>query len=699
MSIKNDSQGTTTKEVYILLEDLRRQNSLEPIKKLFWTELNYNHAQQTLSRRDWPEKVANVLSEDPLLFATAGDGDDFHVIYARLSGDKLSLEDERQVVNQLLKNHIYSLFIFSNKSQDRWHFLNIKRDDRNEKRHVFRRISINPEGHVRTASERLAILNLARIDPTLSNIPVLEIPGLHEQAFNVEEVTQKFFQQYHAIFTRVEGLIQGIDDAERKRLFIQRLFNRLMFITFIQKKGWLTFNGQSDYLTALWNDYLQKKAIDSNFYTDRLELLFFTGLNTDNDVDVAAINPNGLLKALIGIVPYLNGGLFEKHTDDSNAIVPDECFDAILHELFDRFNFTVTESTPLDIEVAVDPEMLGKVFEELVTGRHETGSYYTPKPVVSFMCREALKGYIQTKLSHESAEAIAQFVDEQNPQSLRNPEAVLDILRRVKVCDLACGSGAYLLGMLHELLALRACLFNTRHLDPISIYQRKLEIIQSNVYGVDLDPFAVNIARLRLWLSLIVDFEGIKPLPLPNLDFKIEVGDSLLAPDPQNTDNPAFRDELVHRFQEKKAAYISSHNYGEKQTLKQDINQLRQEIARWTHGEGNAITGFDWAVEFAEVFSNGGFDIVVANPPYVRMELFKDIKPSLKKNFPNAHNERADLYCYFYARALQLLCPGGMLSFISSNKWFRANYGEKLRKYITNTCVIYSITDFGVQPH
>ncbi len=174
---------------------------------------------------------------------------------------------------------------------------------------------------------------------------------------------------------------------------------------------------------------------------------------------------------------------------------------AILQDLFARFNFTVTESTPLDVEVAVDPEMLGKVFEELVTGRHESGSYYTPKPIVSFMCREALKGHLETRCPSESIE---RFVDEHDATHLRDGEAVLEALRNVKCCDPACGSGAYLLGMMHELLDLRACLFAAnRKLDPIKNYERKLEIIQSNVYGVDLDPFAINIARLRLSLGRI----------------------------------------------------------------------------------------------------------------------------------------------------------------------------------------------------
>src|SRR5712692_3603634 len=229
--------------------------------------------------------------------------------------------------------------------------------------------------------------------------------------------------------------------------------------------------------------------------------------------------------------------------------------------------------------------------------------------------------------------------------------------------------------MLHELLDLRTCLFATRRLDSISVYERKLEIIQNNVYGVDIDPFATNIARLRLWLSLVVDFEGAKPLPLPNLDFKIEAGDSLIAPDPQGTDNPAFRDDVVRQFHEKKDAYIKAHLHGEKQTLKQEIDDLRQEIAKWTHNSGSPINGFDWAVEFAEVFTDGGFDIVVANPPYVRQELIRELKPTLQKVFPSVYSGTADLYCYFYARALQLLCKGGVITFISSNKWFRANYG------------------------
>jgi len=415
------------------------------------------------------------------------------------------------------------------------------------------------------------------------------------------------------------------------------------------------------------------------FYYERLYNLFFHGLGAQDDVGIIKINRGGLFKEFIGTVPYLNGGLFEEDDDDKDGgiKVPDEAIRAILHDLFDHFNFTVTEATPLDVEVAVDPEMLGKVFEELVTGRHETGSYYTPKPIVSFMCREALKGYLESSRPKEKSESIAKFVEQHDPGALRDAEAVLEALRRVRVCDPACGSGAYLLGMLHELMDLRTCLFSTKSLDPISAYDRKLEIIQRNVYGVDIDAFAVNIARLRLWLSLAVEFDGDDPPPLPNLKFEIEEGDSLAAPGPQPGQVSMWQEE-TDRLCKTKAAYIRAHG-DTKKTLEQKIISLKRSISSWTH-HGDWVDGFDWAVEFAEVFAEGGFDIVVANPPYVRMELFKDFKPILRSNFPSVHAERADLYCYFYARGLELLRPNGMLAFISSNKWLKANYGTSLSR-------------------
>ncbi|MGB8343825.1 MAG: DNA methyltransferase [Ktedonobacteraceae bacterium] len=679
------------------LENLSKRHSLDPLKELF-SVLDYDPVSEPISRRNWRREVEGALKEDPLIVARGGDS--IPIIYARLQADKLARNDERDVIAQLLKRYPDSMFVFSNNSLDQWHFVNVKSQNGSGQGPQFRRFTIGPDERLRTAADRLARIALTHL-PQRSR---MEIMKRHDQAFDVTAVTGEFFKLYQKLFEEISKEIRGIADPQQKHTFTQQLFNRLMFIAFVQKKRWLRLNGQSDYdyLKALWEDYgsQSKKRAKTTFYADRLWWLFFLGLNTPKFSD-----------PLIGNVPFLNGGLFEKEKEDqqSGVIVPDECINSILHDLFDRFNFTVAESTPFDLEVAVDPEMLGQIFERLVTRRHETGSYYTPKPIVSFMCKEALRGYLHAKLPYESEEAIAQFVDEHEPQQLHDPESMLDALRQVTICDPACGSGAYLLGMLHELLDLRESLFVARRLDPHSVYQRKLEIIQKNLYGVDKDPFAVNIARLRLWLSLVVEFEGIRPEPLPNLNFKIEQGDSLTAPDPHTPQHSTFRHDLISQFREKKAKYMSMHYTHEKQLLRQEIADLRQAIAEWTYGKGKESVGdgFDWAVEFAEIFIDGGFHIVIANPPYVRADAqFKHLYPDeearqaaisewkqwrsvlLKRNIYQTLYEKWDLYIPFLERAYQLLSKNGQMVFIISDAYNAAKYSQKSQKFfLQHMCI------------
>jgi methylase of polypeptide subunit release factors len=412
---------------------------------------------------------------------------------------------------------------------------------------------------------------------------------------------------------------------------------------------------------------------------------------------------------VIGEVPYLNGGLFDQDNDDKDEriVLPDPIIGVVLNELFARFNFTVTESTPLDVEVAVDPEMLGKIFEELVTGRHETGSFYTPKPVVSFMCREAIEGHLRNAVATESQDAIQRFVWAHDPHGLKDGEAVLYALRQVMACDLACGSGAYLLGLLHELLDLRAALFATKRVDAVSAYDRKLEIIQRSLYGVDVDPFAVNIARLRLWLSLAVDFNGDHPPPLPNLDFKIEIGDSLLAPDVQTDSQHSFRQAQLTEYLEVKAQYMTAHG-GMKASLRQRIDDLRRDISLWIHG-GEPVAGFDWAVEFAEVFLLNGFDIVLANPPYVRADAqFKHIENEksrqaaitkwkeyrqqiLESDIYETVYEKWDLFLPFLERAYQILKHDGRMVFIISDSYNGAKYAKKSQEFFIKNSTIERI--------
>ena len=259
-------------------------------------------------------------------------------------------------------------------------------------------------------------------------------------AFSVEPVTRDFFRDYKRIFEEAEKTITLNWNAEQKRLYTQRFFNRLMFLAFLERKGWLNLNGRKDYLKALFEDYHKNEENKRvTFHRSRLNTLFFWGLNNPRG-DERTNSEFKELKRRIGDVPYLNGGLFDQESDDETWFFPDPITAKILSELMYRYNFTVTESTPLDVEVAVDPEMLGRIFEELVTGRHESGSYYTVKPVVAFMCYEALASYLGSRLPSESETALTQFVYQKDPSQLRNPEAVLEALLDVKVCDPACGA-------------------------------------------------------------------------------------------------------------------------------------------------------------------------------------------------------------------------------------------------------------------
>jgi hypothetical protein len=679
-----------------VLEILGSFKGTGPLRELL-AQLNYDPLNEPVSRKDWPEAAQVALGQDARIYGQAAG--EFYVIYAQLAADKLKLMDERAVVPQLLKTYPYALFVFSDKSQTNFHFVNVKWEN-NQKRRLYRRITVGPQERMRTAAERLSLLDMQTIEAGLFGITAQEIQDRHDEAFDVAKVSKSFFDEYKRVFEVMRDAVKGFgtsdEEQDRRHLFTQHLFNRLMFLRFIQKKGWLTIDGSTDYLATLWASHGKLRQDGKNFYTDRLRLLF-AALNNER-AGIVLQGRGGAIEATIGKVKYLNGGLFEETDEDKDPKVriADAPFNQIFDKasgLFEAFNFTITESTPLDIEIAVDPEMLGKIFEELVTGRHDSGSYYTPKPIVSFMCREALKGYLETRVPDEDKRALTRFIDKHEPDEVRNAEAVLNALRRVTVCDPACGSGAYLLGMMHELLDLRQCLFQTRQVDNKTMYQRKLDIIQTNIYGVDLAEFAVNIARLRLWLSLAVDYDGPEPQPLPNLDYKIEVGDSICSPSP-GAAQMGFAEQFVKPFAELKRKYLVAH-HAEKSVLRAQVDEVRQTIlSHACPGE----EGFVWGADFAEVFIDGGFDVVLANPPYVRMELFKEIKPVLRKNFPSIHSDRTDLYCYFYARAVELLSRGGCLAFISSGKWLRSGYGGKLRTYMGTQTHISAVIDFGDLP-
>ena len=523
-----------------------------------------------------------------------------------------------------------------------------------------------------------------------------------DKTFDVEAVTRAFFEEYKRVFDlaidRVEGFGSGDEEQDSKKLFVQTLFNRLMFIYFLSRKGWLNFGGDKDYLNALWRDYQAADGGDKNFHVDRLRLLFFAGLNNYRSENLTS-EPES--RRLIGEPPFLNGGLFDKTAEDDRfPLVPDECISEIFTKLFDRFNFTVMESTPFDIEVAVDPEMLGKVFEELVTGRHDTGSYYTPRPVVAFMCREALKGYLESCGAGLAAEEIARFVDERDTSGvgLASAPKVAEALEDVTLVDPACGSGAYLLGMMQELVDLRTALFNVG-VDARSLYELKLHIIQRNLYGVDIDEFAVNIAMLRMWLSLVIEYEGEKPEPLPNLDFKVVRGDSLLGPDP-SPDNygDLFRyraHSVAAQLADLKAQHMEATTG--KEALKEEVERVQDELRDALTDTPAPAGTVDWRVGFAEVFDRGGFDVVLANPPYVRYQNIGPIRHKLRTIYSAALAGNSDLYCYFYARALQLLRSGGVHVFVCSNSWLDVAYGTSLQQFLSDNSHVRAIYESAIE--
>ena len=509
-------------------------------------------------------------------------------------------------------------------------------------------------------------------------------------------MTERFYSEYKRIYATVKSRIVGFVDESELELFSQTLLNRLMFVHFISRNGWLTYHGSADYLNALWSDH-RSQALRSNFYVTHLKPLFSSGLIESRSTELNHDDPT--LHATIGDVPLPIGGLFDlKELDRREGVhVPDEAIEPVITELFGSFDFTITESTPDDTEVAVGPELLGMVFEELVNERHDLSGYYTPPPVVSFMCRQALKGLLSGMQTGLSDQAIAELVDERSTRNISVDDArvVARALERVTVVDPACGSGAYLLGMMQELVELRAAL-NDVGSDAESTYELKLEIIRRNLHGADLDQFAVNLTKFRLWLSLVIDDEGDIPRPLPNLDFKIACGDSLLSRDPQENSHYLAHLARVSGIADLKAKFVEAWTRAERDRLRLEITEEQANIRSALGGIALSNGAIDWGVQFAEAMGDGGFDIVISSPPHLRHQDIED-KPDLLHLYQDAVTARSDLYCYFYARGLQLLRDGGMHVFACSSGWLDTDYGAKLQGHLLKTTSIEAIYESSVE--
>ncbi len=477
------------------------------------------------------------------------------------------------------------------------------------------------------------------------------------KAFSVDAVSDMFFDEYKKNYEDIIQFITGkrmvkvnnkweeqvknepceyimqefstfTNPEKAVRDYVKKLMGRLVFLQFLQKKGWLGVRagepwgtGDSEFIQNLF-----AQCNDKDHFIDNVLEALFNDLNSEDERKLPQYR-----------TPYLNGGLFERDaSDETNFPLPAKYMQQML-DFFSSYNFTIDENDPDDAEVGVDPEMLGRIFENLLEDNKDKGAFYTPKEIVTYMCRESLIAYLQTDVDDEpTKEAIRQFVTTHDAATLGNIADDIDQrLKDVKICDPAIGSGAFPMGLLKELFLCRTAL------EGISQHQAaeiKKHIIQQNIYGVDIERGAVDIARLRFWLSLIVDEET--PQALPNLDFKIMQGNSLLEQykgadlstmtDAKWNENESLSlfenmlDVLRRELRIKIAHYYDCTNHKEKYVLKRQIvenvkQQLHEQhvgdVFNDTNLEGNNQF-FLWHTWFNDVFSQGGFDIVIGNPPY-----------------------------------------------------------------------------------
>ncbi len=592
-----------------------------------------------------------------------------------------------------------------------------------------------------------------------------------EDAFSVEKATTEFFEKYRDLFVRLQEDLDRIVGKEQKiRVefrnkqvsvvdFAKKLLGQIVFLYFLQKKGWFGVkrgspwgSGSKHFLRELFDE---KHGDYKNFFNDILEPLFYEALRLER--------PGDYYSRFDCRIPFLNGGLFDPINDydwiETEILLPDELFsndrttkegdvgDGIL-DVFDRYNFTVKEDEPLEKEVAVDPEMLGKVFENLleIKNRKSKGTYYTPREIVHYMCQESLIEYLYGEfnrgiVSYESIgdDQTAMFGNESKKEQLdltiehhrrslmdkkdietliRHGESVVEHERRVvnegretdryafklpesirtnasrideklagvRVCDPAVGSGAFVVGMMNEIIRARGTL--TPHVNENenrTPYDFKRHAIQNCLYGADIDSGAVEIAKLRLWLSLVVDEEERESIqPLPNLDYKIVCGNSLLGV------NKLFNYEPLKKLEALKPLYFNETSAVKKQKHKKQIDDL---ISQMTNGHKD----FGFEVYFSEVFhEKQGFDVTIGNPPYVALQKNGGELGQIYKNAGFTTFARTgDVYQLFYEKGCQLLMPSGLLAYITANSWLKAEYGKGTRRYFSDNHTTLRLIELG----
>ncbi len=685
-----------------------------------------------------------------------------------------------------------ALVAFVSPDNDDWRFSLVKMDYRFEKKDgktkiiedftPARRWSFLVGTHENSHTAQSRLMPLITNDdhnPTLSEI---------EDSFNIEKVTKKFFIEYRDLFLKTKEELDKVikddtiikNDFDKKGVntvdFAKKLLGQIVFLYFLQKKGWFGVQRDSEWGTGskqfLRELFKKKHSTFNNFFNDILEPLFYDALRIDRSHD------DHYYSHFNCKIPFLNGGLFDPmnnydwvHTD---IFIPNELFsntkktkegdigDGIL-DIFDRYNFTVKEDEPLEKEVAIDPELLGKAYEKfnairpdnyaefkkaLKSGKKgdeskfnkQYGVYYTPREIVHYMCQQSLINYLYTELNkgivtyeklgdeqfdmfgnegktgqlnltiaHNSKPEIlkeeietfvhyGEHVSENEahveksgketgtyyykiPENIRKSADDIDQkLAGIKVCDPAIGSGAFPVGMMSEIVRARNALTPFIKDQGRTVYHFKRDCIEKSLYGVDIDPGAIEIAKLRLWLSLVVDEDDIKQIkPLPNLDYKIVCGNSLLG-----VEKNLFNSGLFEELEKLKPLYFNETNPTKKQEYKKQIDGLISQIT-------NGHSEFDFEVYFSEVFhSKGGFDVVIGNPPYgfrnvLSQEEKKYFRKSKSISFPSG--DIAELFIIFSNQ--KLTSKNGILTLIIPKKSLYGQSWKEVRELWLKNSLIY----------
>ena len=668
--------------------------------------------------------------------------------------DRVMMERNRVNIQRLIRTVMdqfscaFMLFHYEDDTRWDWRFTYCRKSGNKEestdsKRYTF---LLGPGQSCRTATDNFMGLYDKRDS--------LEIKDI-EDAFNVEALSKEFFGKYKAQYEAFvsymikpdNGMRQNfidtdfdhmgmtadkIRDREEKpiRDYVKKLLGRIVFLHFLQKKGWLGVpagkewgEGDHNFMLHLFENASEEQK--ENFLDDILEDLFAKGLdcNRSDRGDLYDTKVEGFRNHRI---PYLNGGLFERdNLDEKTVCFPSNYFKDLL-TMLSQYNFTIDENDPNDAEVGVDPEMLGRIFENLLEDNKDKGAFYTPKEIVQYMCRESLIAYLQTDQREEDKEPIRQFVTTHDVESLGElKEEIEQKLIDVKICDPAIGSGAFPMGLLRELFLCRSAI------EPNIVEKAadiKRHIIQNNIYGVDIERGAVEIARLRFWLALIVEEKS--PEVLPNLDFRIMQGNSLLeqykgADLSTMTENKLksgqgitlFENILeVYRMQlrDKLAEYYACPAHDNKMQLRRDIADIvKQQLIE----QGICIDFEDldlsansqfflWHTWFHDVFSRPskeGFDIVIGNPPYgaktssIDKVCFKE-KFTSAKTIPNIQKGSLDTFSLFIDLGHQILHIGGNAIFIVPLSVTASDAMSGLHRLLINHCDEIYVSSYGDRP-